>query len=235
MNVFVAPGEVFDEVKAGPPNNANWIVPLALVIIVGIVYSMVIFGQPAIIQGFRDAAEKRLQQQVADGKVPKQQADRASAMIDRIVTPTYFRVIGILGSVFFNPAYLFFSAFVIWLLGRYGMRSRFGYMTAVEVTGLTLMIVILDSIVRMLLVVIYGNISASPGPVLLVMDHFDQTSRVHVLLKSVDVISLWYIGVSAVGLSKLSGKPFMAAAGWLYGLWVLLSLAVVCLLPGGHW
>jgi hypothetical protein len=235
VNVFVAPGEVFDEVKSSPPNNANWISPLVLAIIVGIVYSMVIFGQPAIIQNSREALDKGLQQKVADGKMTKQQADQASAMMDRIMTPTYYRVIGILSSMIVMPIYLFFIAFVMWLVGRYGLGARFGYMQTVEVASLSLMIVVLDSIVRMLLGVIYSNVLATPGPVLLIMGHFDQASRTHILLSALDVIYLWFVGVRAAGLAKLSGKSFIAAGAWLYGIWALWNLALIFLVPGRHW
>src|ERR1700722_20094016 len=51
MNVFVSPSEVFDEVKVSPPNAANWWVPLTLIIIAGIVFAMVVFSQPGVIQG----------------------------------------------------------------------------------------------------------------------------------------------------------------------------------------
>lgn len=30
LNVFVTPGEVFEEVKASPPASSNWLVPLLL-------------------------------------------------------------------------------------------------------------------------------------------------------------------------------------------------------------
>ncbi len=35
LNVFAAPGEVFEEVKATPPSVANWLVPVIIYAVVG--------------------------------------------------------------------------------------------------------------------------------------------------------------------------------------------------------
>ena len=49
-NVFVAPADVFDEIKSSKPTTANWIVPLVLAMIAGVIYTLVVFSQPAVIQ-----------------------------------------------------------------------------------------------------------------------------------------------------------------------------------------
>src|SRR5579863_951722 len=99
MSVFVTPAEVFDEVKTSPPNSANWIVPLVCSMMVGIIYSLVVFSQPGIIQNMKDATEKKMQESVAAGKMTQQQADKAEEMIGKIMSPTVFKVTGILSSI----------------------------------------------------------------------------------------------------------------------------------------
>ncbi len=232
LNVFVAPTEVFDEIKPAPPVTANWLTPLILTIMVGIVGSMVLFSQPGIIQGMKDAREKGMRETVATGKMTQQQADQASEKIEKIFTPTIFKVIGILGSLIINPVRLFFWALVLWLVGNYALHGAFPYLKAVETVGLATMISLLGAIVNVLLKVIFVNLAITPGPALLV-SHFDPANKVHVTLAALDVTDLWFLAVLSLGLARLSGARFWKAALWLfgisYGLWAAFMLGLPAL------
>jgi hypothetical protein len=217
-NVFVAPGEVFDEIKASPPTPANWWAPTVIAIIAGVIYSMVVFSQPAVIQNMKDAQEKKMQEMVATGKMTQAQADQSSQVTEKFMTPTFFKAIGILAVVIFSPVFLFLFAGVLWLLGRYVLRGNFEYMKAVEVAGLAGMISALGGIVSMLIAVIYANPAMTPSLALFV-SHFDPQNKVHLLLSALNVMTLWYIAVLAIGLTRLSGAAFWKTAVWLYGLW----------------
>jgi len=222
VNVYVSPAEVFDEIKASPPNAANWWVPLALVISTWIVYWMIVFSQPGIIQGMREVQEKNMQAQVDAGKITRQQADQAEEVIDKVMGPTFMKVMGILRALLVSPAALFFTALIVWLVGVKVFHGAFSYMRAVEAAGLASMISIVEVIVRLLLVVIYVNPSITPSPALLV-SHFDQTNKLHIFLALLDLGSLWYVGVMAVGLSRLSGASFLKSALWGYGIWAIMT------------
>ena len=233
-NVFVSPSDVFDEVKAGPPTNANWIAPLVITMIVQIIFVMVIFSQPAVLQTIKDAKDKKaeeIQQMVAKGKMTQQQADSAREWADRLTTPTLLRVFGILGTVIGNSLDLFLTAGVLWLVGRSAFHAHFDYMKGVEVAGLALMITVLGAIIHMLLIVIYGNMSMTASPALL-LNHFDQTNKVHLILAALNVFTLWYVAILSVGLARLSGTSFFKAAALLYSLWAILTLGPIWLFAG---
>jgi hypothetical protein len=94
-NVFVAPGEVFAEVKDSPPTPANWVAPMIIAMVAGIIYTMVVFSQPAVIQGMKEAREKQMQQQVAAGKMTQKQADAATEMAEKFMTPMVMKMVGV--------------------------------------------------------------------------------------------------------------------------------------------
>lgn len=192
--------------------------PTVIAIIAGVIYTMVVFSQPGVIQNMRDAQEKKMQELVAAGKMTQAQADQSSQITEKFMTPTFFKAIGILAVVIFNPVSLFVIAGVIWLLGRYVLRGNFEYMKAVEVVGLATMISVLGAVVSMLLAVIYANPAMTPSLVLFV-SHFDPQNKVHLLLSALNVMTLWYIGVLALGMARLSRASFWKAVVWLYGLW----------------
>lgn len=228
-NVFVAPGEVFDEVKSSPPRPANWVAPLVTAMLVGIIYTLVVFSQPAIIQQMQQAQEKKFQEMVDTGKMTQAQADKSVEAVQKFMNPTFMKIMGCAGSVVTSAAILFLAALVVWAVGLRALSGNFTYMKAVEVVGLTTMIHVLGAIVAMLLAVIYGNMMITPGPVLLV-SHFDPANVTHRILSALNVVSIWYVAVVSIGLAKLSNSTFAKAAVWLFGIWAVFTFLPILLL-----
>ncbi len=229
-NVFVSPSEVFDEVKASPPTPANWIVPVVMAMIAGIIYSMVVFSQPGVFQHMKNDQEKKYQQLVDSGKKKQAEVDRMREVADKFMTPTFFKVVGILSSIFFTAVMLFLFALVLWLVGRYAFHSHFDYMQAVEVVGLSSMISVIGTIITMLLVVIYGDLSMSPSLILLV-GHLDPENKIHLLLSAVNIMTIWWLVVMSIGLARLSSAGFVKSAVFLFGLWYAVWAVCVIGLP----
>ena len=194
LNVFAAPGDVFEELKTSKPMVANWLVPLLLACLTGVIYAFVVFSQENILRSLREAQEQQLQKQVDSGKMTKQQADQALEMM-----PTIMKIFGSAGAVVVNVVMLFLGASVIWLLGRWRFKSSVSYRQSLEATGLAGVINVLGGIVMMLLAVMMGSMAMTPGPVLLVHE-FDPANKVHRLLGQLNLITIWYIGVLALGL-----------------------------------
>jgi hypothetical protein len=49
------------------------------------------------------------------------------------------------------------------------------------------------------------------------------------VLGAINVMTLWYLGVLAIGLGKLSRRSALVPALSLYGIWVLFQMAVITL------
>jgi hypothetical protein len=231
VNIFVAPTEVFDEVKAGPPKAVNWVVPLILAMIVGIVYTFVVFSQPRIMQKIKDANEKKFQQMVDQGKITQKQADEMLAKVEQFMTPLFFKLTGSFAALFINAALLFLIAAILWLLGRFLFQSEMTYVQALQANGLATIINALGGITAMLLAVIYGNMSITSGPVLLV-SHFDAANKLHLVLSALNIFALWYVAVLAIALTRLSRASFLQAALWLFGLWAFFTFGPILAFGG---
>ena len=225
-NVFVGPGEVFDEVKVSEPNTMNWLVPSILACVMGIIFSVVIFSQETILHDMREAAEKPIQKNVETGKMTQQQADQAVEMVEKFMSPTIMTISGSVGSVVFTFVGLFFFALLFWLMGKFVFKAQFGYMQAVEVNGLASMISVLGALITMLVVMMKGNLLFTPGPSLLI-SQFDPASKTHLMLAACNLATVWWIAVVAVGLARLSGVSFTKAAAWLFGIWVIIRFGLI--------
>jgi len=229
LNVFAAPGDVFDEIKTSTPSTANWLVALLLTCLVGIGYVFAVFSQESILQSMRETQENAMQKQVDAGKLTQQQADQRLELAQQFAGPTMIKVFGSVGVVVVNLVMLFFVALVVWLVGKLVFNGGFSYLKAMEVAGLAGTINILGGIVAMLLAVVMGNMAMTPGPVLLVHE-FDPANKLHVFLGQLNVFMLWYIALLSLGLAKLGRVAYGRAAFWLFGVWAVLVAAMV--LPG---
>src|SRR5439155_23239604 len=80
-NLYADPGEVFDEIKSAPASVTNWLVPVMLGCLVGVIYTLVAFSQESVLHSLRETQEarvrKQFQKQVDAGKMSREQADRA--------------------------------------------------------------------------------------------------------------------------------------------------------------
>src|SRR6266567_1525844 len=61
MNVFAAPGEVFDEIKVAPVSAANWVLPALLIIVVGWIAAWLIFSQESFLHQVTEIADKAIE------------------------------------------------------------------------------------------------------------------------------------------------------------------------------
>ena len=226
LNVFAAPGEVFDEIKATPPSVVNWLVPVLIYAVVGVISVCIMFAQPAIQQTVHDQQVKAYDKLVQQGKITQTQEDQILQMMDKFMGPGMLAALGSAGIVIYSFVSLFGWALVLWLLGRWLLKARFDYMKVLEVAGLSSIIVVLGIVIGTLLAVILGRLYATPSLALLVTN-FDLTSRVHLLLGAANVIYFWHTGVLAIGLAKLSGGSMARAFVAVFGFWVLVELLLI--------
>jgi hypothetical protein len=213
LNVFAIPGDVFSEVKLSPPAPANWLVPAVLLILVSWLCSWIILSQDSIRYQVSEMTEKSLQKQIEKMKMPADQADKM-----RTYGAWGMKVSMMVAPVFIAFATPFFWGMVFWLVGAKLMKGSFGFMKAVEVAGLANSIVILEAIVKTLLIVLSGNLFASPSLALLVKD-FDPENTTHGFLAAVNVMTVWLLTVRVIGLARLTEVSFARAAGWVFGVW----------------
>lgn len=226
MNVFAIPGDVFEEVKATRLTATNWLVPALVAGVVGALMAIVMFSQPSIRQQIREKQEQVLEQKVKAGKLTRQQADQGIEMMEKFTGPAMMSIFGSVGAVVTGFVRVFWWGLVLWLIGRWFLKTRFDYLKAVEVAGLASMITVLGMIVSMLLIVNLGKMFSSLSLALAVSD-FDEKNKSHLLLGAVNVFNFWLIGVLGVGLARLAGVPFVRAVLLVLAYWLVASLLLI--------
>ena len=231
LNIFAAPGDVFEEIKSAKASTANWLVPILIVALVTITSFVLTLSQPTIKQQIIEMQEKAIDQQVAAGKIKPEQAKTIKEQMASL-PPWVMQLIGVVQGVGAGFVGTFWWALVLWLLARLALKSEFPFLKALEASGLTMMIFALSVAVTTLLVVILGNLMARPA-LSVFIGEFDPTRKVHLLLGSVNMFYLWSTGVLALALSRLSNAPLGKAAVWMFGFWAVSRVFFVVIGFGG--
>lgn len=224
--VFVSPGEVFEQLRHAPPAASNWWVPLLLASLVLVLYICVAFSQPVILQQMREQQGQVLQAKVDKGAMTQQQADAAREAIERYSTPAILKLSGSIAAVISNAALFFLINLGVWLLGAKVFHGGYDYMKSAEMLGLTQMISILGTVVLIPLVIAKGNLLVNLGPTLL-FEQINPKLVTHQIMLSLNVFTLWFVGVLGVGIAKLSGASIFKVLGVLIGVWFLIRAVTI--------
>jgi hypothetical protein len=221
LNVFAVPGEVFEHVKSASVSHANWLVPAFAYILVSWIGVWVIFSQDSIKNQLSETIASQIEKAVEAGKMQKSQMESAQQAGEKIAM-IWGKIAGAAVAVFIALVTPFWGGLIVWLAGAKVLKGSFTYMKGVEVSGLALTIAVLGEIVRILLVVVLGNLYASPSLALLVRDPNPQNPMTGVL-GVFNVFLFWELGVRSLGLVRLSGAPFGKAALWVFGVWAAIT------------
>ena len=219
VNVFATPGEVFQSIKGTAVSTANWLVPAIILIVVSWVGAGLVFSQDSIQQQLREMTDRAIDKQVEKGKLTEQQAEQAR------VVGAKFGSMGAKIGAFVMPVLVglvlpFWWGLLLWLVGAHALQSDLTYMKGVEIAGLAGMIAVLDSVIRTLLILVLGNVFASPSLAIFIKE-FDPQNSTHTLLSIINIMTFWVLAVRSVGLARITGQSFAKAAGWVFGIWVV--------------
>lgn len=224
MNIFVAPGEVFESIKAGPKNSGLWAIPCVLAIVMSIIFIFVVFSDPAIQSQMREMTEKQVESRIAQQHLSPEQAEAARQQAASMMGGPMWKVFGIVAAIVYTFGTLLLVSLVLLLLSKTVFKAPTSYGKAMEVVGPSLMTnFVLGSIVSMLTILAIGSIHATPG-LALAISEFDPENKLHILLSSVNVFTIWYLVVLSIGFGKLANAKTGKAAIWVFGIWVVWTL-----------
>ena len=225
-NVFMSPGELYAEVAQASPQTTSWLVPLVLSIIIALVITVSLYNNPTLRQQIYDMQEQGMKKAVAEGKMTQEQMDRASEAMESS-GPVMFIAIGGVSSVVIMAVVFFGVSLLLWLAGKYMMAMPGGYKKMLEVFGLASLIGVLGAIVTILLMNVMNSFYASPSGALLVLDSFNHENKMHRLLTSLNIFTIWETALIGLGMSKVSGKSVGTGMGISFGLWGVWTILAV--------
>lgn len=226
VGILSSPGEVYQSIVGTEPKTSNWSIPLVLTILVGIIFTFVVFTQPAIQDQMLTMQHKAMEKSVAEGKMTQEQMDAAVERNPAKPGSPMFLIFGAVGVAIAVSVSLFVYSGVYFLGGKIAYKTTTPYNKVLEVVGLSLFVSAVVSLLTMVIVVAMGSLYASLSPTLLISD-FDPTNKEHKLLAALNVLEFWSLYVISVGLSKIWNTSIGKSLGIVGGIWLVWTLIKV--------
>jgi hypothetical protein len=228
VGVISEPSVMFSETAKFPPKFTDWIIPLAIFLLLVLLSQFLQNNNPEISYDSKqkqiEALEKRFETMIKEGQITREEADR---QIDNIQKMDFFalRVIGTVFSVLF---FFFLIAAIYFLFGRYVFKGDGSYSSALVASALPMYIGVIEILIYTIgaLLLGQGMANASLGSFMGILPD----STFGLLMWMINPIALWMYVVIGIGLAKMFKRnvtPFIALTLAIYLLSNLLVFAVM--------
>ncbi len=213
INSYTAPSKVFEAVK--DYNFKKALIPLLILAVVGVLSFWAI--QDLATEAGYDAAIERIE---SNSRIADDQKEEIIAKMDeRMSGPNYM---GWIFSFLGNPIVVFFMALVALIVGNTFMGGSAKYGQLVNITAWAYMIVILESIVKIPLMLSKWSLEVYTG--LGVLGIGEKGTFINSLLSGIDIFAIWRIILIAIGMGIIYNKktkPYLIA---MLVAWIVLRV-----------
>jgi hypothetical protein len=226
MNVFSSPVDAFNGMRESESRPSLWLLPLVVTVLFVAIMTYVLATNEVFHQQIVDAQVQTMNEMVAQGKMTQEQATQASDRLQSTGTGM-FMAFGIVFGSIFVALYYFLGSLFLWLGGKAVLKTTAGYGKHLEVYGTANWIGILGAIVTLMIMYAMNSMYASPSAALAVVSHYDVTDKMHKLLSTLNIFTLWQTVVIGIGLSKLADKKLqtgITVAIVLWAVWIPISI-----------
>lgn len=229
VGVFSEPGTTFERMSKVGVKTSDWLIPLFVVIIVSIVSNYVMMTNPtikySIVEKQMEAVEERLDEMVESGQMTEAQRDQQldqtrNFMENQGGTQLIFSTIGIL---IFTFVMFFLISGVFFAVTKFALKGEGDYKAAMGAYGLPHYISVIQVIVMVILAFVLDRFIQGTS-VAAVLDS-DKTTFVGWILSKLDIFSIWFYAVVAVGFAKMfQSESYGKYFGMVFGLWLGFGL-----------
>ncbi|RMD50272.1 MAG: hypothetical protein D6830_03135 [Ignavibacteria bacterium] len=234
VGVFTEPKETFSKISKFPPKVVDWFLPLFLMIVVAVLSNVVMMSNPTIKYKIIDEQmtkmEERFDEMVESGDLTREQADAQLERTREFMEGggAFGLITQAIGTVIFVFVFFFLISFVFHLLAKMVFKGEGSYSHSMVAYGLPMYISVIQIVLMVLAAMtmdkLFTDLSVAS------FAGMDKHTLLGFILSKVDVFSIWFYGVFAIGLAKMhksndTGK-FM---GLVYGTWIGFSLILFAL------
>jgi hypothetical protein len=220
VGIFTNPQLAFQSVKANP----NWLFPVMILIIVGIVLSIVLSDINLDLQKQAILDSERIQE------------DQKDIFLTEFENPSFMREygFGFLGIIFYYFAGFSIAALALMVVGNFILGGQTSFKENYALMCWGGLIGIVASIVKVPLMLSKNSIEVYTSLAIL-MDGSQSKTFMFKLLNAIDVFAIWQIIVLSIGFSVIysfsKGKSYAAVIS-LYVIYTLGAIGISQLVGG---
>jgi hypothetical protein len=215
INTYIAPAKVFESVKDFEWKKA--LVPLLILVVLGVISYWVIQDLVAEVQ--YDAGLERIEN---SSRIPDDQKEEIIAKMESQMDSGPQKIIAWVASGLGGPISVFFMALIALLVGNTFMGGSAKYGQLLNVTAWAFMVNILESIVKIPLMLSKWSIEVYTG--LGVLGIGEKGTFIHSLLAGIDIFAIWRIILIAIGMGIIYNKKTQPYAVGMLIAWFVLKL-----------
>lgn len=220
--IFTEPGETYETIANTPKKN-YWIFPVLISVVIGLI-STFLFMQDAelvskTMEKQKEKMREKFQESVKQGKMTQEDSEKAMESMNP--KGMMFKVFGFGGAII-GPFVILLLLSVFYLIALKIMKAQFDFMNILNVVGLAMLISGIGSIIAVVISILKGNLT-SVGPGLLFSEE-SAGQKVYAMLTKIDLFSIWFYAVIAIGLSKIARVSIAKTAAVVFGLWIVYIL-----------
>lgn len=220
--IFTEPGETYETIANTPKKN-YWIFPVLITVVIGLI-STFLFMQDAelvskTMEKQKEKMREKFQESVKQGKMTQEDSEKAMESMNP--KGMMFKVFGFGGAII-GPFVILLLLSVFYLIALKIMKAQFDFMNILNVVGLAMLISGIGNIIAVVISILKGNLT-SVGPGLLFSEE-SAGQKVYAMLTKIDLFSIWFYAVIAIGLSKIARVSIAKTAAVVFGLWIVYIL-----------
>ena len=215
INTYIAPSKVFESVKDFEWKKA--LVPLLVLVVLGVISYWVIQDLVAEVQ--YDAGLERIEN---SSRIPDDQKEEIIAKMESQMDSGPQKIIAWVASGLGGPISVFFMALIALLVGNTFLGGSAKYGQLLNVTAWAFMVNILESIVKIPLMLSKWSIEVYTG--LGVLGIGEKGTFIHSLLAGIDIFAIWRIILIAIGMGIIYNKKTQPYAVGMLIAWFVLKL-----------
>jgi hypothetical protein len=204
VGVFAEPGNTFKRISNVGVKTSDWLIPILIVIIVSIISNFVMMSNPAIKYSIMEKQMTALEERL-DEMVENQGS-----------TQLIFSTLGIL---IFTFVMFFIVSGVFFAVAKFGLHGVGDYKGAMAAYGLPHYIIVIQVIVMVILAFVLDRFLQGTS-VAAILDS-DKTTFVGWVFSKLDIFSIWFYAVVAVGFAKMfKSESYGKYFAMVFGLWL---------------
>lgn len=229
--VFLSPAQTYEQMSKFPPRTIDWLLPVSLMIVFAIIANLILMRNPDIrydVQQKQMAQlEKNFNMMVEKGQLTREAADeqieKNRERMEEFGSGGIGTVLQAVSTVFAVFITFFIVTGIYFLFSRFVLKGEGTFQSALSANGLSYYISIVG-LIAMVLASLFLRRFMMGTSAAAFMD-MDKTTFMGMLLSKLDLIGIWGLAITSVGLSKMfhsksMGKYFAV----VFGIWIAWSL-----------
>ena len=224
--IFTEPGETFKTIASTRKKN-YWLIPVIICVIIGLISVFLFRSDEELMSKVMDKQYKKVEQQmeerVKSGKMSREEANTTLERTQKFMDPkgTFVLISSYVGAVVGQFILLFILSLVYFIVLKI-LKADFEFMNILNVVGLSMLIYSVGSIVGTVLSIIIGDLSSVSFGLIIKEDFVGD--KLSVLISKIDLFSVWFYSVVAIGLTKISNAKPVVITVIVFALWILYSV-----------